>query len=72
MSHIVEKLLMKATIFKKESPQWEVCIRNYELQSDENNNFGNFDLRLLGKMTCGCNPMANHRKYYKREGGDFP
>jgi len=41
-------------------------------QSDENNNFGNFDLRLSGKMTCGCSPMANHKKYYKREGGDFP
>jgi len=24
------------------------------------------------KMTFGCSPMANHKKYYKGEGGGFP
>jgi len=23
-------------------------------------------------MTFGCSPVANHREYYKREGGGFP
>jgi hypothetical protein len=44
-------------------------------QSDESPNFencGTLELGVLKKMTFGCSPIANHRKYYKREGCDFP
>jgi len=35
-------------------------------------NFGSLGLGVLRKMTFGCSPMANHREYYKGEGGGFP
>jgi hypothetical protein len=35
-------------------------------------NFGTFDLGVFGKMSFGCSPMLNHKKYYKGEGGGFP
>jgi hypothetical protein len=45
------------------------------LQSGRSPNFENFetlDLGVLGKMTFGCNPVVNHKEYYKGEGANFP
>jgi hypothetical protein len=42
------------------------------LQSGRSPNFGTFDLGISGKITFVCNPVVNHGKYYKGEGGGFP
>jgi hypothetical protein len=44
------------------------------LQNGGRFNFGNFetfDLKVLGEMTFGSTHVANHKKYYKGESGDF-
>jgi hypothetical protein len=44
------------------------------LQSGGRFNFGNVgnpDLKVPRKMTLGCSPVNNHKKYYKGKGGSF-
>jgi hypothetical protein len=79
MSHIVEKLSMRVTTLLQTSPQLEVCIKNYgppklqESQFWEFQEFRNSQLWNPGKkLHLNVDLMANHRKYYKGEGGGFP
>jgi hypothetical protein len=45
------------------------------VQSGKSPNFGNFgtlDLKSEEKWHLGVTPIANHKEYYKGEGGGFP
>jgi hypothetical protein len=72
MSHIVGKLLMRATTFFKTSPQLEVCIRNYGHAKWWESWLENFGTPWDSWEKCHLDvtPVANHRDYYK-EGGKW-
>jgi hypothetical protein len=73
--HIVEKFSTKATTCFKPRLNWSSSQEVIDLQSVKSSNFKISRLpswEFRGKWYLGAAPMANHRKYYKGEGGGFP
>jgi hypothetical protein len=58
VAHVIEKLLMKTTTLYKTHFKQRSKQQVMGFQSDENPNFGTFDLGVLGKMTFGCSPCG--------------
>jgi hypothetical protein len=73
MPYIVEKLLLKDTIFFQTSLQSDVCIKSYGPPKLQESQFRDSQLgNPMTKWHFSVGPMARHKKYYKGEGDGFP
>jgi len=74
--HTFGKLLMRATTLLQTACQSEVCLQSYGAPKLRESHLGRFRVSHLGipgkKSHLDVASMANHRVYYKGEGGGFP
>jgi len=74
--HTIGKLSTRATTLLQTTSRSKVCSQSYGASKSRESHFGRFQDSQLGvlgeKSHLDVTSMANHKVYYKGEGGGFP